>query len=113
MDLFFTNVAYASVDSFVKNVNSLIVNPIIELLFALALAFFIYGVLEFVLNQESEDKRTIGKRHMLWGLVGMTIMLGVWGILQVALDTLGITGIDPEEGKVELAPYNPKYNLGN
>lgn len=113
MDLFFTNVAYASVDSFVKNVNTLILNPIIELLFALALAFFIYGVLEFVLNQESEDKRTIGKRHMLWGLVGMTIMLGVWGILQVALDTLGITGIDPEAGTVELAPYNPKYNLGN
>lgn len=102
MNLFFANVAYASVDSFVKDVNSLIVNPLIKLLFAVALLLFLYGVVEFVSNQESDEKRTKGKNHMLWGLVGFVIMFGVWGILNIVLDTFGITGVDPEAGTVDL-----------
>lgn len=106
MDLFYTKTAYASLDSFIGKVNSEIINPLIGLLFASAVVFFLYGVLEFFLNQENEDKKTSGKSHMLWGIVGITIMLGVWTILNMILATLNIpkSEINPEQGTVDLSP---------
>lgn len=109
MDLFFTNIAYASVDSVISKINTLIINPLIILLFALALMYFLYGVFEFLSNGENEEKKTTGKKHMIWGIVGLTVMMGVWFILGVILDTFNISRIDPQEGTVRLDEYNPSY----
>jgi len=109
MNLFFTNIAYASVDSFVANINRLIINPLIILLFALALMYFLFGVFQFLSNADNEEKRTTGKKHMVWGIVGLTVMIGVWFILNLVLDTFNITGINPEKGEVKLNEYNPSY----
>jgi uncharacterized membrane protein YidH (DUF202 family) len=110
INLFLPNIAYASVDSFISKVNETIVNPLIILLFALALVFFFYGVVEFLSNPESDEKRTKGRSHMIWGIVGITIMMGVWFILNVVMSSLNIEGIDPQEGTVQLDQYAPNYN---
>ena len=94
-------------NSFIENVNQLIINPLIILLFALALAYFLYGVFEFIANQDNDEKKTSGKSHMLWGIIGITIMMGVWAILGIILNTFGITGINPQQGTVDLPDYNP------
>jgi hypothetical protein len=101
------NTAYAAspeFDNFILNVNTLIINPLILLLFGLAIAYFLFGVFKFIANQENEDKKTEGKQHMLWGIIGITIMMGVWTILNVILSTLNIpkSDINPEEGTVTL-----------
>ncbi|MDE2399913.1 MAG: hypothetical protein KGL67_02820 [Patescibacteria group bacterium] len=104
MDLFSTKIAYAagtSVDDFIHKVDASIINPLIYLLFALAILFFLYGVLEFLLNQENEEKKTTGKSHMVWGIIGITIMLGVWAIMGLILNTLGINYIHPQQGTVD------------
>lgn len=102
MDLFYTNVAYAGVDDFIGKVNSLIINPLIYLLFALAVAYFLFGMLKFFLNKDNEEKQTEGKQHMLWGIIGITIMMGVFTILNIIMNTFNITGIDVKEGTVKL-----------
>ena len=103
--LFGTQIAYASVDSFIANVNKEIINPLILLLFALALAYFLYGVFEFIGNQSNDEKKTTGKKHMLWGIIGLTIMMGVWTILGVILNTFpNIKGIDLDKETVNLPP---------
>ncbi|OGI65381.1 hypothetical protein A3A95_00815 [Candidatus Nomurabacteria bacterium RIFCSPLOWO2_01_FULL_39_18] len=107
LDLFSTKVAYASLDSFILSVNKLIVNPLITLLFALALAYFLYGVFQFIANQENEEKKTSGKSHMLWGIIGITIMMAVWTILGLIINTFNITEVNPEEGEVKLPEYDP------
>lgn len=106
MDLFSTNIAYASVDTFISKVDTLIINPLITLLFALAMVYFLYGVFEFIANQENEEKKTSGKNHMLWGIIGITIMMGVWTILGIILSTLNVTTIKPQTGEVTLPAYN-------
>lgn len=102
MDLFSAQIAYASLDSFIGNVDRMIINPLIGLLFALAVVFFLYGVFLFFLNPENEEVKTTAKSHMLWGVIGITIMLGVFTIMNMILKTLNISGINPEQGTVEL-----------
>lgn len=107
MNIFTPNVAYASLDTFLASVNEEIINPLIVFLFALAILYFIYGVFEFLTNQENEDKKTSGRNHMFWGIIGITIMMGVWTLLNIVLATFDIKGIDPENNKIELPKYNP------
>lgn len=110
MNLFSANVAYASLDTFLANVNREIINPIILFLFALALLYFLFGMFQFLVNGGNDEKRTTGKSHMMWGIVGLTIMMGVWFILEVTLSTLNLDGkINPKENEVELPPYTPSY----
>jgi uncharacterized membrane protein YidH (DUF202 family) len=116
MYLFSPNIAYASFDSFLANVNQQIINPLISFLFALAIIYFLYGVFQFISNQDSEEKKTTGKAHMIWGIIGITIMLGVWTILGIILSTFNIpkSEIDPETGTVDLEDYSPQYpQVGN
>jgi uncharacterized membrane protein YidH (DUF202 family) len=108
MDLLSTKIAYASFDSFLANVNSMIINPLIAFLFALAVVYFLYGGLEFIMNQENEEKKTTGKSHMLWGIVGITIMLGVWTIMGMIIRTFNIEGVKVDEGKVEVTLPTPE-----
>lgn len=91
-------------NTFLINVNKLIINPLIGFLFALAVAYFLYGMFEFIMNSTNDEKKTTGKSHMIWGIVGITIMMGVWGILNIIIDTFNITYIDPEQGTVTLPP---------
>ena len=82
----------------------MVINPLITFLFALAVVYFLYGLIEFIANQENEEKKTTGKQHMIWGVIGITIMMGVWFLLGAIIDTFGIQGINPKEGTVQLPP---------
>ena len=104
MDLFSTKVAYASLDTFIAKADQTIVNPLITLMFALAVVYFLYGVFEFIANQANEEKKTAGKSHMLWGIIGITIMMGVFMIMNMILNTLGINYIHPDTGTVDTLP---------
>jgi uncharacterized membrane protein YidH (DUF202 family) len=104
-DLLSTKIAYANanamINTFITNLEKVIINPLIYFLFALAVVYFLYGVLEFLMNQANEEKKTSGKSHMIWGIVGITIMIGVWTIMGMILSTLGINYVHPDTGNVD------------
>ena len=78
-----------SFDQFFTNIKSQIITPIIYLLFALAMVYFLYGVFLFVKNAENPDKRSEGAKGILWGIIGMFIMISVWGIVNLILNSIG------------------------
>lgn len=114
MVLFTPNIAYADLDSFISNVNTQIVNPAIKLLFAVAILYFLYGVFRLFSNADNEEVKTEAKNTMLWGVIGLVIMIGVWGILNFILATFNINDVkikdDNNAGQIEikLNPYNPE-----
>lgn len=91
---FLPNIAFASFESFMKKFYENIFNPVFSLLFVIALAYFFYGVFVFISNMDSEDKKTSGKNHMLWGIIGLTIMFSVWGLIRLLVDTFNIKGVE-------------------
>ena len=73
---------------FISNVEQYILNPIIGLMFVVAVVVFIYGVVEFILGAYNEDRKTAGKKHMIWGIIGMFIMVSAYGIIALIDNTL-------------------------
>ena len=51
-----------------QKVNDLILQPIVVLLFALAIGYFLFGLMKFVQNQDNEKERGEGKQHMVFGI---------------------------------------------
>lgn len=88
-------IAYASgheeaARSAVSRLEEAFLFPIIGFMFALALLYFLWGAYEFVANAESDTARDTGKTHMLWGVVGMLVMLSAYAILSIAAGTVGV-----------------------
>lgn len=82
-----------ALNSFLDKVVAQIINPIILLLAACAFVVFLWGVFEFIAHAGDETKRTEGKKAIMWGLVGLVIIFGVYGIINLTLGTFGLTPI--------------------
>lgn len=76
----------------VGKLTSAFINPALALIFAVGLLVFIYGLVEFMwgLSQES-DKRESGKQHMLWGLLGMFVMVSAVALIKIIASIVGGT----------------------
>ncbi len=90
MILEFIPKAEASIETLMTKINKVIINPLIVLLFALAMAYFVYGLVKYLLNPENEEVRKSSKSHMIWGIVGLFIMVSVFGIMNFIMNTLGV-----------------------
>jgi uncharacterized membrane protein YdjX (TVP38/TMEM64 family) len=82
--------AEASVQTLMNSISRVILNPLIVLLFALAIVYFVYGLAQYLLSPDNEEIRKTSKSHMLWGIIGMFIMVSVFGIINLIMNTLGV-----------------------
>jgi hypothetical protein len=73
------------IDKILKN----IINPIITLMIALAIIYFLWGVFVFIRNADNSDERKKGGMHILFGAIGLFIMVTAYGILNLILGTIG------------------------
>lgn len=76
-------------DTFIVRVQEQIIDPLITLLALAAFIVFIWGTLNFIWSAGDDAKRTAGKRHMIWGLVGLTILFGARAIVAILQSIVG------------------------
>lgn len=87
--MFFATPVYADeLETIYNNLLSEIVYPAMALVFALALIYFLWGTFKFVKGADSDDARSTGKQHMVWGVIGMAIMASAFGIVEVIRTTV-------------------------
>jgi len=67
----------------ISNIKVYILNPIIGFMFAVAVVMFIYGIVEYIWSADNEEKIAVGKKHMIYGIIGIFVMIGVYGILNI------------------------------
>lgn len=79
----------APVLTFIGKISTEILNPLIAIMFAVATAYFFYGVAGYLWNPDNEEMREKGKISMFWGVIGMFIMITVFGILRFIIDSTG------------------------
>lgn len=82
---------------------------IIPGIFSLAFVIFLWGVLKFIRSSEKTDKED-GKRFIYMGLIGLFVMVSVWGIIKIVATTLGINSTVP---MLQTDYLNPNKASGN
>lgn len=64
---------------------------VVPVIFALAFAVFVWGVVKhFFIHGGEENSREEGRTFILWGLVGLLVLFSVWGLVNILLSTLGL-----------------------
>lgn len=91
-----------TLDDVLGRVYVYIINPAIMLLFAVATILFLWGVVVFIRGSGDKKEKEEGQQHMLWGIIGFVIMVGVYGILNFFMQLIGINNIKitPTENSV-------------
>jgi len=93
-----------SILPFIYKVNSLIINPIIILVFSIAFLIFFFGIFQFIKNAADGAKREDGKKKIMYGLIGMFIMFSAYGLVRLVLKTFGITPPSPNTVSEQIYP---------
>lgn len=70
-------------------VNAYLINPLIMLLFGIAIIVFVYGLIEYIAQKDNTEATLRGKRHMFWGIVGIFIMVSVFAIMRIIINAFG------------------------
>lgn len=83
-------------DGLIKYITCIISISVIPLIFVLAFMLFIWGVVQYVINDTEEAKREKGKQFMLWGIIALFVMFSVWGLVAVLGNTFGIEYVIPQ-----------------
>ena len=66
-----------------------ILNSVVPVLIALGVVYFVYGVVTYVIASDEEAKST-GRDRMIFGIIGMVAIVGMWGLVNVLKDTFGL-----------------------
>lgn len=63
-------------------------------IFLLAFVVFLWGVFKFIRSSSDTDKQD-SKQFIFMGLIGLFVMVGVWGIIKILTTTLGVSSVVP------------------
>ena len=96
-------------EALLNRIITFVIDPGVAVLFTAGLFFFLYGLVEFLWGLREGKANDEGKQHMLWGMVGMLIMVSVYGIVSILTNTLGIDIANPDISRVQ--DVNPGINF--
>jgi uncharacterized membrane protein YozB (DUF420 family) len=65
-----------------------ILNMLIPILIAAAVVFFFYGLVQYIRKPEIAE----GRNTMIAGILSLFIMVSIWGLVNLAQNSLGVSG---------------------
>ncbi len=82
--------ANAGIGGIMDAVTTLIGSNFIKFVFALAFAYFFWGVVQYALYPDDEAKKEKGRQYMVWGIIALTVMFTVYGLIRVLKNTFNL-----------------------
>ncbi len=67
-----------------------IVDAVIPFIIGLGVLVFIYGVFNFVTSAGDEEARAGAKQLIIWGIIGIFVMVSVWGLVNILAGTFDL-----------------------
>ncbi len=61
----------------------LLTKGIVPLLVALATAAFVWGIIQYFLNPDNEEKKKKANSYMLWGIIALFVIITMWGLVGI------------------------------
>src|SRR6185369_2737726 len=76
---------------------STILGYLFPVLIALAVILFIWRVFQYTISAD-EDTKEKAKSGIIWGIVGIFVMVSVWGLVAILQSTFGTQGVQGNIG---------------
>jgi SNF family Na+-dependent transporter len=70
-----------------ENADDIVRTVLVPLAFTLALLFFFWGVAKYIWSAGDKEE---GKKIMVWGVVALTVMTTIWGLVYFIGTELGL-----------------------
>ncbi|MEX0935107.1 MAG: pilin [Candidatus Paceibacterota bacterium] len=77
-----------------------IINLLVPIIIAAAVLLFLWGVLRYILKSGEPEERKKAQQTMIWGIIGIFVMVSVWGIVNILVNTFNLDSAAPE-GNIE------------
>lgn len=71
-------------------------SSILPFILALSVTIFAYGVVQYIIGAGEETKREKGRQFMIWGVIALTCMVSLWGLVRIVNNTFGIVHVIPQ-----------------
>ncbi len=85
-----------SIKQLMFRVSYYLINPLIIVGFVAALLYFIWGLIDFLRKRDiSAAAGQEGRDHMLWGIIGLVIMVSAFAIMRMLAQSVGSTIATP------------------
>ena len=89
-------IAFNSILDILIWLKCVIAAAIIPLIFTLAFLFFLWGMTMYIRGSDDVKKREESKKFIYWGIIALTVMISVWGIVKIINTTLGFGNTVPK-----------------
>jgi len=66
-----------------------ILNTLIPIIIVLGVVYFVWGIVQYVISSDEEAKKT-GRMRMIYGIIGLVVIVGMWGLVRIVTDTFGL-----------------------
>lgn len=67
-----------------------ILDWVVVILGGFALLVFLYGVLMYIINSGDESKRKESIQYIVYGVIGLFVIISVWGLVNILSGTFGL-----------------------
>jgi len=84
--------AQTTVQGILGTING-ILNIVIPILMVLATVVFLWGVILYIVAGGDEEKLARAKSFIIAGLIGLFVMIAIWGLVRVLVTTFGVGGV--------------------
>lgn len=68
-----------------------LLGSILPILVSLGVIYFIWGVVQYFIGNTEEAKKN-GRNRIIYGIIGLAIIVSVWGLVAILNQTLGLSG---------------------
>ena len=83
-----------------------ILNTVIPVIIVLGVVYFVWGVVSYVIASEEEAK-TAGRNRMIYGIIGLVVIVSMWGLVAIVTKTFGLNSQGPIQVNVPCITGTP------
>ena len=78
------------------NLTEDIINKLAPLLIAIAVIILLIGIINYIRAGDDEEKRSKGRNEMIYGIIGLFVMVSIWGLVAILSGTFNLNNDIPD-----------------
>lgn len=83
-----------------------ILGAVLPVLVALGVVYLVWGIVQYFIY-DNEEAKTKGKERIIFGIIGLAVIIGLWGLVNILDDTFELSG-DQAPSNIKLRNLLPR-----